>query len=1056
MPNKSRLLCLIPFALLLLSVSATAEYETQLRDAGSLGGIRLAGSDDPSIRKVYIVQLKAPSATDYHASLSKTAVKPGMKRPRFDKSSPIVKAYASQLLAEQDKAIARAGPNVELIYRYQYGLNGFAARMHPFQAHKLENMREVLHVWEDEIRPLPTNHSLEFLGLFDNDGGLRGTPGLDGDGIVIGVIDSGIAPEHPALQDTREADRPSMCEGDWAENTLLGRWLCHRYKVRDDVLIFEEPEDWNGTCQVGERFELSDCNNKLIGARYFFSGAEATGPIDDGEIMSARDADGHGTHTATTAAGNRVKASIFNSFIGRIEGVAPGARIAVYKACWLRPGDTRASCNTSDLANAIDAAVADGVDIINYSVGSSMTQITAPDDIALMAATKAGVFAVVAAGNDGPNFGTIGSPAGGPWVITAAASTRDGETSTEALEIKTPPSIAGLYVAREANFTPPLEDVDPLEGRLVLVDDDEGTTSDACESLVNNSDVTGNIALIQRGGCEFEIKISNAGDAGAIAALVYNIAGDPIVMNGTSGSSDIPALMIGQADGNLILAELDEGNDVSVLLDKTLFLTEPDTGNTMATFSSRGLGPVLDILKPDVTAPGVNILAGFTPDAANSTTGENYAYLSGTSMSTPHVAGVAALLLQANPSWSPSAVKSALMTTAHQSVTLADGETEAIPFDFGAGHIVPNDAVEPGLVYDVTDDEFDAFACGTASPAISGDRCDELELAGYSFAGSDLNQPSIAVSRLSSSQTVSRRVTNVSEAAETYTAEIVAPSGITVSVVPASITVAPGESVSFDVTFSHESGPLDLWRFGSLTWTSNEHSVYSTLAIRPTSVTAPAQITSFDSDGSLSFPVEFGYTGSYSAGVHGLNLPLIINGHVDNDPTKTFSFRVDNGVTAHLIDVPADHGVSGDQAYLRFALFDALTDGNDDLDMYVYFCADNINCVKIGESGGPTSQEEFNVLFPASGRYAVLIHGFETDQVAGGPGANYQLLIWAFGLVDDQGNMTASGPTLVNAGTSETITVDWTGLLTGTIYLGGISHNTPQGISAITVIRIGN
>lgn len=277
-----------------------------------------------------------------------------------------------------------------------------------------------------------------------------------------------------------------------------------------------------------------------------------------------------------------------------------------------------------------------------------------------------------------------------------------------------------------------------------------------------------------------------------------------------------------------------------------------------------------------------------------------------------------------------------------------------------------------------------------------------------------------------------------------------APSGITVSVNPMSITVAPGESVTFDVTFGYDSGPLDLWRFGSLTWTSNDHSVVSTLAIRPTSVTAPAEITSFGADGSLSFAVEFGYTGAYSAGVHGLNLPLIIDGFVDNDPSKTFSFRTDSGVTAHLIDVPAE------QAYARFALFDSLTDGNDDLDMYVYFCADNINCVKIGESGEPTSQEEFNVLYPAEGRYAILIHGFETDQVAGGPGANYQLLAWSFGLVDDQGNMTANGPAFVNAGTSETITVDWTGLLSDTIYLGGVSHNTPQGISAITVIRIGN
>ncbi len=1036
--------------LLLVTVTATAEYESKLRDAGSLGGIRLAGSEDPSTRKVYIVQLAEPSAADVYARMSAATYKTGAARARFDKSAPAIQEYTARLIVAQDKTLARAGAGTELIYRYQYGLNGFAARMHPSQAHRLENLPEVLHVWEDEIRPLTTNNSLEFLGLFDNNGGLRGKPGLDGDGIIIGVIDSGIAPEHPALQDTRKADRPSMCLGDWAENTFLGQWLCHRFEKREDVLLFDPPENWNGECQAGERFDISDCNNKLIGARYFDSGARATGPIDAGEILSARDVDGHGTHTATTAAGNRVKASIFGSFIGRVEGVAPGARIAVYKACWLRPGDVRASCNTSDLANAIDAAVADGVDIINYSVGSSLTRITAPDDVALMAATKAGVFTVVAAGNDGPNFGTIGSPAGGPWVITAAASTRDGQTTTEALEIKTPASIAGLYVAREANFTPALQDVGPLRGSLVLADDNTNTSSDACESLINSTDMSGKIALVQRGNCEFEIKIANADDAGAIAVIVYNIAGDPIVMNGNAGVSNIPAVMIGQAEGNLILAELDGLLDVTVLLDKNLFLTENDTGNTMATFSSRGQGPVLDILKPDVTAPGVNILAGFTPDAVNATQGENFAYLSGTSMSTPHIAGVAALLLQANPDWSPSALKSALMTTARQDLTLVDGETDAIPFDFGAGHIVPNDAVDPGLVYDVSDDEFDAFACGITSPAVSADRCDELRLAGFSFAGEDLNQPSIAVARLANQQVIRRRVSNVSDESVTYTAEIVPPSGVTASVSPTSISLAPGASTTFDVTLTYVSGPLDLWRFGSLTWTSNERSVYSTLAVRPASVSAPGEITSLGADGSIDFSVEFGYTGAYSAGVHGLNLPLIINGFVDNDPTKTFSFRTDNGVTAHLIDVPAD------QAFLRFSLFDALTDGNDDLDLYIYFCADNINCVKIGQSGEPTSQEEFNLFYPAGGRYAVLVHGFQTDQVAGGPGANYQLLAWSFGLVDDQGNMTANGPAFVNAGTTETITVNWTGLLSNTIYLGGISHNTPQGLSAITVIRIGN
>jgi subtilisin family serine protease len=1056
--NATRYLLLLT---VLLSGLAGAEYESALRDAGSLGAIRLAGTEDPAVSKVYIVQLKRPSAAEYHASVVAGAAKTGplgLGRPRLDKANPLIESYTAQLKAEQDRVLAKAGPEASLVYRYQYGLNGFAASMHPSQAHKLENLPEVLRVWEDEIRPLATRYSLDFLDLFDADQGLRAAESLDGDGIVIGFIDSGIHPEHPALKDTRDADRPRLCQGDWAENSLLGKWLCHRFKKLEDVLLFEPPEAWGGLCQTGEDFDETDCNNKLIGARYFVAGARNSGPLDEDEVLSARDVDGHGTHTATTAAGNRVTASIFGARIGRIEGIAPRARVAVYKACWLRPGDLRATCNASDLANAIDAAVADGVDIINYSVGSSLQRITAPDDLALMAATKAGVFTVVAAGNEGPNPGTIGSPAGGPWVLTGAASSREGSVSSEAIEITAPTSIAGKVAMKEANFTPSLADRGPVEADVVLADDEEetldgglpGTTSDACEPLANGAELTNKIALIQRGGCQFDTKIEHAEDAGADAVIVYNIAGDPIVMNGDAELVNIPAVMIGQADGDLILDELDTGNVVSARLETGLLLTESERGNVLANFSARGPGPVADILKPDVTAPGVNIVAGYTPGAANATPGEEYAYLSGTSMSTPHISGVAALLMQAHPDWSPSVLKSALMTTARQSVTLSDGETPASPLDFGAGHIVPNDALNPGLVYDVTDDEYDAFACGTESPLLPEDRCDELATAGYSFAAADLNQPSIAVARLASERTVSRRVTNVSDEALSYVANVAAPPGIGVAVTPPTLALGPGESAEFDVTVRVESGPLDAWRFGSLEWTSGDRSVYSALAIRPISVTAPAEITALGESGTFNFPVEFGYTGAYIPGVHGLRLPLIINGFVDNDPSKTFTFRTTDGVTAHLIDVPPN------EAYLRFALFDALTDGNDDLDMYVYYCPDNVNCSKIGESGGPTSDEEVNVLLPVGGRYAVLIHGFETDQVAGGPGANYQLLAWSFGLNDDQGNMTATGPPFVNAGTTDQVTVTWSGLLPNTIYLGGISHNTPNGLAGITVIRIGN
>jgi len=1056
-------LCCIAICLLLSSPVVSAGEASPLRDAGVARGLQLAGVDDPAARKVYIVQMREASVAEFHAAVVKRAAPasaPQASAVRFDKSDPTLAAYAEKLGARQDALLARAAPDARKLYSYRYGLNGFAAYMTAAQAHKLESMPETLHVWEDEIRPLATNYSPAFLQLYDAERGLRGARGLDGEGVVIGFIDSGIYPEHPALADTRAADRPGACQGTWAEASFLGRWLCHRYTKLDDVLIYDPPEDWNGTCEAGEKFEQTSCNNKLIGARYFIDGAENSGPIDTGEYRSARDVDGHGTHTATIAAGNRVKASIFGTLIGNVEGMAPRARVAVYKACWLRPGDTRASCNTSDLANAIDAAVADGVDIINYSVGSSMLQVTAPDDVALMNATKAGVLAVVAAGNDGPNLGTVGSPAGGPWAITVAASTRDGQTSVEAMQISAPPSIAGKYRVEEANFTPPLRDRDPIEAPLILADDDDdangsGTTADACEPLVNDAEMDGNIAFIERGGCNFDVKIQNAEAAGAVAAVIYSIAGEPIVMNGDGSLIDIPALMIGQADGNLIVAEIQAGNEVTAVLDKGLLLKEPETGNRMASFSARGPGPVPGIVKPDVTAPGVNILAGFTPDTANSMPDETFAYLSGTSMSTPHVAGVAALLRQAHPEWSPSAIKSALMTSARQDLVEADGESVAHPFDYGAGHIVPNDAFDPGLVYDVGDDEFDAFACGTESPAVSEERCNSLGDAGLSFAAEDLNQPSIGIARLANRRTVTRHVTNVGDESQTYVAAVAAPPGIQVTVTPPTLSIGPGQTAAFDATFVYESGPLDLWRFGSLTWSGGDHSVRSSLAIKPVSVTAPAEVKSFGGTGSIGFPVEFGYTGTYTPRVHGLRSPTVIDGFVDNDPTKTFTFRSGNGVTAHLIEVPAG------ELYLRISLFDALTDGNDDLDLYLYYQPGACNPLsfrgtRVTESGGPTAEEEVNVYRPAAGCYGALVHGFETDEVSGGPGANYRMLAWAFGINDDVGNMSATAPGFVNSGTTETVTVRWSSLASDTIYFGGISHNAPQGLVGLTLITIGN
>jgi subtilisin family serine protease len=1047
-----------------------ADSDSQLEIGDTPGILRLEGTQDGTqTRKVYIVQLKTPAAAEAFAASVRVPgagkPAPGTSRPRFDKSSGVVQSQVQKIEAEQSAVLTKAGPDVQQLYSYRYSMNGFAAVMTVEQANKVEHMEEVLRIWEDEVRPLATNYSASFLDLFDENEGLRGPAGLDGEDVIIGVIDSGIAPEHPALQETRPVDRPSRCWSTWADVSLLGRWLCRSYNRADDILDYEPPENWNGVCETGPEFDEEDCNNKMIAARIFVDGAQATGPIDDGEIFSARDVDGHGTHIATTAAGNKVKAEIFGTSFGSVEGMAPRARIATYKACWLRPGATRAACNTSDLANAIDMAVADGVDIINYSIGSSLYTITAPDDFALIGAAKAGVLAVVAAGNEGPFFDTITSPASNPAVITVGASSRDGQHSLRATEVTAPPSVADLYAVKEAAFTPPLRDVGPIEADLVLVDDDDeslpdgsdGTTMDACQPLDNASDVDGKIAFIERGGCDFDVKVRNAEDAGAVAALVFNIAGPPVVMIGDSDSVDIPALMIGGADGNLLLDELDEGRTVSMNLDASTFISVDDTGNEMANFSSRGPGVVQDILKPDVTAPGVNILAGHTPDAVSTIPGELFRFLSGTSMAVPHVAGVAAMLKQGHPDWGPAEIKSALMTTARQDVQMPD-ELEILPFDYGSGHIVPNASNSPGLVYDITDEEYDAFSCAIGSPDVDDARCDQLEADGYSFEPVALNQPNISLSRLTGETTVTRRVTSVSDTTETYNVEIEFPIGVDVQITPQSLTLGPGQSAEFDVTLSFVDGEQDSYRFGSYSWVSGERRVRSVISIQPLSVDAPGEIYTFDTDGTTSFPVEFGYSGPYTPGVHGLRLPVFIededeNGDpipafVEQDPNKTFTFRDGDGVRLHQIFVPEG------EAYLRFSLFDELTDGNDDLDLYLYYCPDGINCFKAGESGGPTSAEQIDLFMPPGGTYAVLVHGFETDNVAGGPGANYTGLGWSFGLNEDLGNMTALGPGIVTAGTTEEIVINWTGLDPNTIYLGGISHNTPEGLISLTVINV--
>jgi len=1013
--------------------------------------------------KVYIVQLSEPPALSYRGRPGSMAATRPAEGQRFDARSANVKQYSQHLTSSHDDVLRSVGAYTGKLYSYRYAFNGFAARLSSIQAQKLRSRKDVLNVWEDKIRMLSSNSSSAFLGLLDQDGGLRADLGLTGEDVVIGIIDSGIAPDHPSFADSTIPDKPKLCQSSWAESSLLGRWLCFRFNNADPELNYQPAENWNGRCETGESFTTENCNNKIIGARYYIDGFMESNVLDDNEFLSPRDADGHGTHIASIAAGNDVRASLSGTFVARVSGVAPRARLAVYKACWLESGQTRGSCSTSDLQRAIEDAVADGVDIINYSVGSSDTAINDPDDLALLAASDAGVLSVVAGGNDGPSADTILSPAGAPWVLTVAASSRTGERFEEAMRVDTPGSVAGLYASREASFTPPLIDAGPLSSSLVLVDDDVGTDAagplgtsfDACEPPINNAELLDRIALVQRGSCDFQVKIENVAAAGAIAALVFQNQGDPIIMAGTRDSVNIPAVMIGQADGQLLFDRLRNDETVEVTLDKTLFLDISDSGDVMGSFSARGsnLGAP-DILKPDVTAPGVNILAAQTPDVANGIRGEDFQYLSGTSQAAPQVAGIAALIKEAQPDWSPAAIRSALVTTARQNIFKEDTTTNADPFDFGGGHVVANQAINPGLVYDAGQADYEAFTCGTDHPRVSQAECDTLIAAGFPTDASSLNLPSIAVSNLVSSHQLTRRMTNVGDSTQ-FSVNIDAPDGIEITVSPEVLSVGSGETVNYQVNFAAVDAELHKWQFGAISWESNNTTVRSPLAVRSLPFLAPEEINAAGSTGSLELPVQFGYTGPYETTVHGLAPADSTPGLVFDDPADSYFFEPDGdqlpvGTARFIFTVPQD------QAYLRVALFDAETDGNDDLDMYVYNCPGLVLCTSVvGISGSDTSEEEVNLSFPDAGDYVIDVHGFATDDTTGGIGTNFTLFVWVFGQTDDRGNMTVTAPTSAVSGQSDTVQVDWQGL-SADKHLGAITHSDGTSTLATTIIAIDN
>jgi hypothetical protein len=407
-------------------------------------------------------------------------------------------------------------------------------------------------------------------------------------------------------------------------------------------------------------------------------------------------------------------------------------------------------------------------------------------------------------------------------------------------------------------------------------------------------------------------------------------------------------------------------------------------------------------------------------------------------MSSPHVAGLSALLKERHPDWTPMMIKSALMTTGYD-VLDGPNTNPSVIFSQGAGHVRPNLAADPGLVYNSGFNDWLAFLCGTTT-GVNPAACSALQGAGYSLDPSDMNQASIAIGDLAGAQTVIRKVTNVGPAKATYTASVTGLAGINVSVSPSVLSLKKGETKTFRVTFTRtDAAALNAYLGGYLTWTDGSHSVRSPLVVRPVALQAPAQVNG--TGGPINYNVKFGYNGPFTADPRGLVPATTTDSSVADDPTDSFA-PSGPGTVSFPFTIPAG------TTYARVSLFDANVSPASDLDLYVYQGA-----TLVGASGGGTSAEEVNFRFstPTGGpiNLVIWVHGFGVSA----PSANFTLFTWTLGTAS-AGNMVVSAPSTASIGGTGAIGLTFSGLAPATKYLGSVVYGGAAGLPAPTIVRV--
>ncbi len=968
----------------------------------------------------YIVVMKADPLASYTGDVEGLKATKPAEGDQLETESQDARRYVEHLETEQQTLVQKVGITPDTTY--QVVLNGFSAQLTGEQVDALRAEKDVYDVYPDFVRHPDAQSATDFMGLGDDRKGRGGvwqqTGGVEdaGEGVVVGVIDTGIAPEHPSfegkkLKTQKKNDRRHKGQKPYTDGT-------HVYFDKSDGGQFRaamvEGQDW----------DTSDYSSKLIGAQYFSTGAAAQGFDFQYDYLSPRDGDGHGSHTASTAAGNfGVEASIEDVDFGRISGVAPGAKISAYKACYVGPDVTVTTddiCAGSDLIAAIDQAVADGVDVINYSIGGgAASTVLAPEDIAFFNAASAGVFVATSAGNDGPD--PVTADHASPWYTTVAASTIPTWEGTVQFD-----GFAQAGASVSVPFGTSVTGPSVYAGDAAVAGAvDPGL---CLPGTLDPAKVQGHIVICDRGGNARAEKSQVVKDAGGIGVVLVNVPGGADSLDNDFHA--VPTVHLAAAYRAAVLAYVQGGVDRPITLvgENTTGVSAPVP--QIAGFSSRGpmLADGSDVMKPDIAAPGVAILAATQngPDEA-----PTFGILSGTSMASPQIAGLAAVYLGERPNATPAEIKSAMMTTAYDTVN-ADGSKNTDPFQQGAGQVDARRYLSPGLLYLNGAPDWKAFLEGKGLAEYEG--VEPID-------GSDLNLASFSIGSLASAQTVTRTVTATEKG--TFTASVDLP-GVDVTVEPSTLEFRhAGETASYTVTFDNASAPVEQWATGSLTWTSTKNTVRSPIAVFPVTADAPEEASGTGVDGSTVVELTPGVDGDLPLNLSGLTPFTLLEdpdgrvvGHSGDEASGD-----ENKDVAWIVDVPEGTTVS------RFDL-DSSDDAGSDLDLTVYrvVSADDLRYYERWQSATGSADEQVTVTAPTAGTYLVVANVYATSAP----------MTWDMTYANVQpegdGAFTATpNPLAAVRGEKTSYELSWTGLTAGSRYLGLVQYGDSEVRTVVTV-----